>query len=219
MPQADTAPSSPSPDQLAWVREAIDGLRHSQNIAVGVLGGSVALLAAVFGGFMIWQAGDIKDLGGKIDKAQETIVARVDSLETKLDGKITDTRERVIKLETQLQGVSEQLARFQRGALDFELLPKPVITETPLPPNKPPASDQTDLPIPSSFEMVNNAQKYCKSLPSPKLLAMSRLGRLDDPLSAELSAELPAHDWDADIPSCMKAVLDLVSQGILRIDR
>jgi hypothetical protein len=44
--QPEQSPS-PIPDQLAWVREAIDGLRHSQNIAVAVLGGGMALLAAI----------------------------------------------------------------------------------------------------------------------------------------------------------------------------
>jgi len=122
----------PTSDQLAWVREAIDGLRHSQNL----LAGCIALLAAVFGGFMIWQAGEIKGVGddikamrtevlAKIDSSETRLGARIDGLDTKigaridsLDAKVTDTRERIIRLETQLQGVSEQLAKFQRGALE-----------------------------------------------------------------------------------------------------
>jgi hypothetical protein len=83
------------PDPLEWVRVAIDGLRHSQNIAVGVLGGGMALLAAVFGGFMIWQADQIKDLRTDIKDLGKEISDKID----RLDVKLTDTRERVIRLE------------------------------------------------------------------------------------------------------------------------
>src|SRR3954464_14614347 len=111
------------------MKASIDGLRHSQNIAVAVLGGGTALLAAVFGGFMIWQAGLVDDIGKDIKDAEQRVVTGIN----RLDEKLTDTRERVIKLEAQAQGISEQIAKFQRGALEpgFEVernanaLPKP----------------------------------------------------------------------------------------------
>lgn len=84
-----------APDPLEWVRVAIDGLRHAQNIAVTVLGGSIALLVAVFGGFMIWQAGEIRGIGDDMKAMEQRIISRIDTL----DAKLTDTRERVIRLE------------------------------------------------------------------------------------------------------------------------
>src|SRR4051794_26634937 len=85
---SDGGGSGPIADQLAWVREAIDGLRHSQNIAVTVLGGSIALLVAVFGGFMIWQAGEIKGLGDDMKAMEQRIIAKIDSTEVKLGNRI-----------------------------------------------------------------------------------------------------------------------------------
>jgi hypothetical protein len=125
--------NGPTSDQLAWVREAIDGLRHSQNIAVTVLGGSIALLVAVFGAFMIWQAGEIKGLGDDMKAMEQRIVAKIDSTEAKLgnridstevklgnridglDAKVTDTRERVIRLEERVQSIA---GRFDRGSAE-----------------------------------------------------------------------------------------------------
>jgi hypothetical protein len=127
--QVQPEPSpSPPPDQLAWVREAIDGLRHSQNIAVAVLGGGIGLLAAVFGGFMIWQASEIAGLSENIDAVGDKVVASERRVAARIDAvgrDVVDVRDRVSRIEAQIQGVSEQLARFQKGALDpeFNLLP------------------------------------------------------------------------------------------------
>jgi hypothetical protein len=126
-------PSGPTFDQLEWVRVGLEGLRHSQNIAVTVLGIGMGLLGAV----MLYYAAEVgnveEKIGSQIKESETRIMAQIDRIDGKSSSKfdslqaiVNDTRERIIKLETQTQGISEQLARFQRGALDFELLPDPM---------------------------------------------------------------------------------------------
>jgi hypothetical protein len=90
------------PDPLEWVRVAIDGLRHSQNILLGSTLAGFAMLLAMMG-FMLTELGgdikglgdDMKGLGGEMRAMEQRIIARMDTL----DAKLTDTRERVIRLE------------------------------------------------------------------------------------------------------------------------
>jgi hypothetical protein len=122
--QAQPEPSpSPAPDHLAWVREAIDGLRHSQNIMLGSVAAGFALMLAVMG-FMITE---IQSISGDMQSMEQRIVRDLGTRIDSLDAKVTDTRERVIRLEERTAGISEQLAKFQRGALEpgFGVEPDP----------------------------------------------------------------------------------------------
>lgn len=104
MSREDTTLSSPSPEQLAWVREAIDGLRHAQNIAVAVLGGAMGLLAAAVFYFATEVGGLEEKITTQIRDSETRVVAQMSHLQTTT----TDTRERVIRLEERTQEIAVQ---------------------------------------------------------------------------------------------------------------
>jgi hypothetical protein len=83
------------PDPLEWVRVAIDGLRHAQNILLGSTVTGFAMLLAMMGFMLTELGGDVKGLGDAMRAMEQRIIARIDTL----DAKLTDTRERVIRLE------------------------------------------------------------------------------------------------------------------------
>jgi hypothetical protein len=119
-------PSGPTSDQLAWVREAIDGLKasldkafdglkHSQSQANSFVKWALGLTIAAIVGIVGWQTSQISAIGNKMDAMEQRIVARIDMV----GRDVVDVRDRVSKLEGQIQGISEQLAKSQRGALDL----------------------------------------------------------------------------------------------------
>lgn len=135
VPEKSPPPTGPTDDQLAWVREAIggvkdsldkafDGLKHSQSqsnaFVKWALGIAVAAMVAIVG----YQSHQISQLGAKIDAAKAEVIAGVNIV----GRDVVDVRERVGKLEGQISGISELLSKFQRGALEpgFRIEPQPM---------------------------------------------------------------------------------------------
>jgi uncharacterized protein YoxC len=92
MNQATQPPAENLSGAVRALEEAINGLRHSQNILVAAMG----IVAALFLGALVWLASDISGL-------REQVTSDISSLRQQVTSDISSLRQQIAAVETRME--------------------------------------------------------------------------------------------------------------------
>jgi methyl-accepting chemotaxis protein len=126
MAQATLPPAASPVEVIRPLKEAIDGLRHSQNILVAAIG----LVAALFLGALVWLASDINALRQQVGAVEtrmetsvDTITARIDTLATRTEASADAINARIDNLNSRVDSLVAAVGELRAaiGAIDTKL--------------------------------------------------------------------------------------------------
>jgi uncharacterized protein YoxC len=126
MAQATQPPVASLVEVIRPLEEAINGLRHSQNILVAAMG----IVAALFLGALVWLASDINALRQQVavvetrmETSVDAITARIDALNTRTEASADAINARIdnlnVRVDSLVAAVGELGAAI--GAIDTKL--------------------------------------------------------------------------------------------------